>query len=63
MSVSKTSVKHTKEIIYFHGENINSKSFQKKINRRHSLIPVVLANAMIIIGLVLTVAIIASLGG
>ena len=63
MSANKTGVKHTKEIIYFHGENVNSKSFQKKINRRHSLVPVILVNAMIIIGLVLIVAIIASLGG
>ena len=63
MSAKKTGVNQTKKIVYFHGENINSKRFQKKINRRHSLIPVILANAMIIIGFVLTVAIIASLGG
>lgn len=63
MSVSKNKINHASKIIYFHGQNVNSKKFQKKINRKNSLISVILVNAAIIFGLIVTIAIFAAIGG
>ncbi len=63
MSFSEKELKMTKKIIYFHGQDVNSAKSQQKTYRKNSLISVILANAAIIIGLTLTIAIFALLGG
>ena len=53
--------KMTDNPIYFHGKDIRSIRFQKKINRRHSLARVVLFNLIILILIILILWILTNL--
>lgn len=44
-----------KDIVYFHGKNINSKKFQKRIHKKASLIRAILINTTIIITSILII--------
>ena len=63
MSFSEKELKMTKKIIYFHGQDVNSAKFQQKTYRKNSLISVILINAAIIFGLIVTLAIFVARGG
>lgn len=44
------------EKIYFHGMNIHSKKFQRKINRKRTVLNTILINSLIIISAIMVVA-------
>ena len=58
MSKSESIIEKEKErIILFHGEDVRSKKFQKRINRKSksSLFRVIIINSALIIGLIMIV--------
>ncbi|MBY9004125.1 MAG: hypothetical protein KGD73_09165 [Candidatus Lokiarchaeota archaeon] len=58
MSINESSTEKDKDVVMlFHGKDIRSKKFQKRINRKSksSLFRVVIINAAVIIGLILIV--------
>ena len=58
MSINESSTEKDKDvIILFHGKDIHSKKFQKRINQKSksSLFRVVIINAAVIIGLIMIV--------
>ena len=62
--MSESESKLEKKVInpmYFHGKNVRSIRFQKKINRRHSLARVVLFNMIIIVLIILVLWILTNL--
>ncbi len=64
MSVSEREVEESKyNWLYFHGEDVRSKKFQKKINKKPTLTSAILINASIIIACILLIWILANLMG
>ncbi len=57
MSMSESITEKEDEIILFHGKDVRSKKFQKKINRKSnsSLFRVVIINSAIIVGLIMII--------
>jgi hypothetical protein len=56
ISISK-NVEKQREIMYFHGKDIHSKKFQKRINRKSniSLTYAILINSIIILGIIMVI--------
>lgn len=64
MSVSEREMEEKKyNWLYFHGKDVRTKKFQKKINKKSTLAYVILINSVIIIGIILIIWILASLVG
>jgi len=64
MSVSEREVEEIKyNWLYFHGEDVRTKKFQKKIHKKPTLTYAILINAIIIIGSIFIIWILASLMG
>ncbi len=64
MSVSESEMDESRyNWLYFHGEDVRTKKFQKKINKKPTLTYAILINTSIILGCILTFWILASLGG
>ena len=64
MSVSEREMEESKyNWLYFHGKDVRTKKFQKKINKKPTLVYAILMNATIIIGCILIIWIIATLMG
>lgn len=58
MSINESSTEKDKDvIILFHGKDVRSKKFQKRMNRKSksSLFRVVIINAAVIVGLIMIV--------
>ena len=55
MSLSESYAEKKHKFVYFHGKNIHSKKFQKRINRKSNLSRVILVNILIISVAILTV--------
>jgi hypothetical protein len=49
--------------LYFHGKDVRTKKFQKKINKKPTLTYAILINSVIIIGCILLIWILADLVG
>ena len=60
-SVSKTENKY--RYVIFHGEDVRTKRFQKKINRKPTLTKVILTNSIIILGIIIVVSLLANFYG
>ncbi|MFX0181128.1 MAG: hypothetical protein ACFE78_13160 [Candidatus Hodarchaeota archaeon] len=64
MSMSESVSEEKKnDIIYFHGENIYSKKFQKRLHKKASLTRAILINTAIIVVFILIVWICIMLSG
>ena len=64
MSVSERELEEKKyNWLYFHGKDVRTKRFQKKINKKPTLVYVIMINTAIISGIILIFWILASLGG
>jgi len=64
MCVSEREVEESRyKWLYFHGEDVRSKKFQKKINKKPTLTSAILINATIIIASILLIWIVANLMG
>jgi hypothetical protein len=64
MSVSEREVEESKyNWLYFHGEDVRTKKFQKKINKKPTLTYVILINTAIIVSCILIIWILANLVG
>ena len=64
MSVSESEIDDRKyNWFYFHGEDVRTEKFKKKINKRPTLTYAILMNATIIIRCILIIWIIATLMG
>ena len=64
MSVSESEMDESRyNWLYFHGEDVRTKKFQKKINKKPTLTYAILINASIILGCILIIWILASLVG
>ena len=50
MSESESKTERKYRYVIFHGEDVRTKRFQKKINRKPTLTYVILANSIIILG-------------
>ena len=61
MSVSESKTKRKYHYVTFHGEDIRTKEFQKKINRKPNLNYVILTNSIIIIVCIFIVGLLANL--
>ena len=62
MSVSENTVEEDKRVIYFHGKDIRDQKFQKRINKKASLIKAILINTALIIGITLVLFIFTLIG-
>ncbi|NVM16755.1 MAG: hypothetical protein HWN80_03505 [Candidatus Lokiarchaeota archaeon] len=64
MSVSEREVEEKKyNWLYFHGKDVRTKKFQKKINKRPTLAYAIIINTAVILSIILTIWILASLVG
>ena len=64
LSVSKKEMEDRKyNWLYFHGEDVRTKKFQKKINKKPTLTYAILINTTIIVGSILLIWILANLVG
>ncbi|MHA1350006.1 MAG: hypothetical protein ACTSPZ_04105 [Promethearchaeota archaeon] len=64
MSVSEREIKESRyNWLYFHGEDVRTKKFQKKINKKPTLTYAILINTTIIVGSILLIWILANLAG
>ncbi|MHA1318920.1 MAG: hypothetical protein ACTSQ1_03800 [Promethearchaeota archaeon] len=64
MSVSESEMDESRyKWLYFHGEDVRTKKFQKKINKKPTLTYAILINTSIILGCILIIWILASLVG
>jgi len=64
MSVSEREMEEPKyNWLYFHGEDVRTKKFQKKINKKPTLTYAVLINTAIILGFILIIWILTNLVG
>ena len=64
MSVSESEMDESRyNWFYFHGKDVRSKKFQKKINKKPTLTYAILINSVIIIGCILIIWILANLVG
>ena len=66
MSVSERDIEieeHRYKWLYFHGKDVRTKKFQKKINKKPTLTYAILINSVIIIGCILIIWILANLVG
>jgi hypothetical protein len=63
MSESESKTERKYRYVIFHGEDVRTKRFQKKINRKPTLIRVILTNSVIILGSIFTVWLLANLFG
>ncbi len=64
MSVSESEMDESRyNWLYFHGEDVRTKKFQKKINKKPTLTYTILINTSIILGCILIIWILASLVG
>jgi hypothetical protein len=64
MSVSEREMEEPRyNWLYFHGEDVRTKKFQKKINKKPTLTYVVLINTAIILGCISIIWILANLVG
>jgi len=64
MSVSEREIEeHRYKWLYFHGKDVRTKKFQKKINKKPTLTYAILINSVIIIGCILIIWILANLVG
>ena len=64
MSVSEREVEESNyNWLYFHGEDVRTKKFQKKINKKPTLTYVILINTAIILSSILIIWILANLVG
>ena len=64
MSVSESEMDESRyNWLYFHGEEVHTKKFQKKINKKPTLTYAILINTSIILGCILIIWILASLVG
>jgi len=63
MSESESKTEKKYRYVIFHGEDVRTKRFQKKINRKPTLIRVILTNSVIILGSIFTVWLLANLFG
>ena len=64
MSVSEREMEERKyNWLYFHGKDVRTKEFQKKINKKPTLAYVILINTAVILGIISIIWILASLGG
>jgi len=64
MSVSESEMDKSRyNWLYFHGEDVRTKKFQKKINKKPTLTYAILINTSIILGCILIIWILASLVG
>ena len=64
MSVSESEMDKSRyNWLYFHGEDVRAKKFQKKINKKPTLTYAILINISIILGCILLFWVLASLVG
>jgi len=64
MSVSEREIEESRyNWLYFHGEDVRTKKFQKKINKKPTLTYAIWINTAIILGCILTIWILANLVG
>jgi len=64
LSVSKKEMEESRyNWLYFHGEDVRTKKFQKKINKKPTLTYAILINTTIIVGSILLIWILANLVG
>jgi len=63
MSESESKTERKYRYVIFHGEDVRTKRFQKKINRKPTLKYVILANCIIILGSIFTVWLLANFYG
>jgi hypothetical protein len=63
MSESKSSTERKYRYVLFHGEDVRTKKFQKKINRKPTLTYAILTNVVIILGLIFIVWLLANFSG
>ncbi len=64
MSVSESEMDESRyNWLYFHGEDVRTKKFQKKINKKPTLTYAILINATIITACILIIWIVANLSG
>jgi len=64
MSVSEREMEESRyNWLYFHGKDVRTKKFQKKINKKPTLTYAILINTAIILGCILTIWILATLMG
>jgi len=64
MSVSESEMEKSRyNWLYFHGKDVRTKKFQKKINKKPTLTHAILINTAIIFGCILLIWILASLVG
>jgi hypothetical protein len=64
MSVSEREIEeHRYKWLYFHGKDVRTKKFQKKINKKPTLTYAILINTAIILGSILLIWILANLVG
>ena len=64
MSVSESEMDESRyNWLYFHGEDVRTKKFQKKINKKPTLTYAILINTSIILGCILIIWIVANLSG
>jgi len=64
MSVSEREIEESRyNWLYFHGEDVRTKKFQKKINKKPTLTYAILINTTIIVGSILLIWILANLAG
>jgi hypothetical protein len=64
MSVSESEMDESRyNWLYFHGEDVRTKKFQKKINKKPTLTDAILINTSIILGCILIIWIVANLSG
>jgi hypothetical protein len=63
VSESKSSIEKKYRYVLFHGEDVRTKKFQKKINRKPTLTYAILTNVVIILGLIFIVWLLANFSG
>ena len=62
MSVSERELEESRyNWLYFHGEDVRTKKFQKKINKKHTLTYAILINTAIILDCILITWVLANL--
>ena len=61
LSLSDNGLKRKYRYVYFHGKDVRTKKFQKKINRKPTLTKTILINSIIIISLIIVLWIIMSI--
>ena len=64
MSVSEREMEESRyKWLYFHGEDVRTSKFQKKINKKPTLTYAILINTIIIVGSILLIWVLANLVG